>query len=234
MQTMTWQAHHSGSAPTAPIADQAALVRVGEQVQKRLIADPSVHRVDVSQAEIFVVSQFVTPEECSHLMGLIDQVAKPSSVFGPDYAAGGRSSYSGDVDPADSFVRMIERRIADLMGLELAWGEAVQGQRYMPGQEFQHHYDWFNTAADYWPEVESTGGQRSWTAMAFLNDVEEGGETDFNRLGISIPPQQGALAMWNNARPDGTPNPDTMHAGSKVIRGTKYVITKWFRTRRWG
>jgi prolyl 4-hydroxylase len=70
--------------------------------------------------------------------------------------------------------------------------------------------------------------------MAFLNDVEEGGETDFNRLGISIPPQQGALAMWNNARPDGTPNPDTMHAGSKVIRGTKYVITKWFRTRRWG
>ena len=229
---MTRQA--SLAPATALVADKAALVRVGEKVRSRLAADPSVHKVDTAKAEIFVVGQFLTQEECTHLTGLIDTVAKPSSVFGPDYAAGGRSSYSGDVDPGDSFVRMIERRLCDLMGLELEWGEAVQGQRYTPGQEFQHHYDWFNTAADYWPQIEQTGGQRSWTAMCFLNDVEEGGATDFNHIGINIPPQQGALVMWNNARPDGTPNPDTMHAGSKVIKGTKYVITKWFRTRRWG
>lgn len=219
---------------TAPVADKAALARAGQRVRARLLADPAVTRVDVDKADIFLLGDFLSLEECQHLIGLIDAVAKPSSVFGPDYAAAGRSSYSGDVDPADSFVRMIERRLCDLMGLDLAWGETVQGQRYTPGQEFLHHYDWFDTNADYWPQIEKSGGQRCWTAMAYLNDVDEGGATDFNRLSFSIPPQRGALVMWNNARPDGTPNPDTMHAGMKVVRGTKYVITKWFRTRRWG
>jgi len=31
--------------------------------------------------------------------------------------------------------------------------------------------------------------------------------------------------------PDGTPNPATLHQGMKVRRGTKYVLTKWFRER---
>jgi prolyl 4-hydroxylase len=29
--------------------------------------------------------------------------------------------------------------------------------------------------------------------------------------------------------PDGAPNPATLHQGMKVRRGTKYVLTKWFR-----
>ena len=33
--------------------------------------------------------------------------------------------------------------------------------------------------------------------------------------------------------PEGEPNLMTMHAGTPVVRGTKYVITKWYRTRPW-
>jgi prolyl 4-hydroxylase len=29
------------------------------------------------------------------------------------------------------------------------------------------------------------------------------------------------------------PNPWTIHAGMPVVRGVKYIITKWYRTRRW-
>ena len=164
---------------------------------------------------------------------MIDQVARPSPVYDGPAAATYRSSYSGDVDPGNSFVAMIERRISDLMGIEQTWGETFQGQRYLPGQEFQGHYDWFDTSADYWRKETRVGGQRSWTAMAWLNEVEEGGETRFSQLGIGFPPTAGSLLMWNNARPDGTPNPAVLHAGMPVVRGVKYVITKWFRVRRW-
>ena len=215
-------------------ADKAALKRVGEIVRRRLGSDPSVHKVPAQGAEIFAVGAFLQPSECARLMTMIDDVARPSSVFEPE--KGGkkyRTSYSGDVDPREPFVRMIERRLCDLLGLDIAWGETVQGQRYAPGQEFRAHYDWFDTDAGWWPAESKRGGQRSFTAMAYLNDVEEGGETVFDRLGGSIAPQAGALLVWNNARPDGLPNIEVRHAGAPVVRGTKYVITKWFRTRRW-
>lgn len=70
--------------------------------------------------------------------------------------------------------------------------------------------------------------------MAFLNPVEAGGATHFTEVGITIEPKPGVLLVWNNALPDGTPNENTLHAGTPVERGVKYVITRWYRTRRWG
>jgi prolyl 4-hydroxylase len=217
----------------APIADQAALVRVGADVRHRLANDPSVHRVAVDRAELFAVGQFLSGEECAHLMAMIDRVARPSATYDHETRQQYRTSYSGDVDTTDSFVRMIERRLCDLLGIDIAWGETVQGQRYQPGQEFKAHYDWFDTNATYWPGEIKRGGQRSWTAMAYLNDVAEGGATIFGHIGVSVQPQAGALLIWNNALPDGRPNPDVLHAALPVVRGPKYVITKWFRTRPW-
>lgn len=218
---------------TGVLADKAALARLGDVVRRRLAADPTVDKVPVEKAEIFAVAEFLSDAECDHLIAMIDNVAKPSAVFDPLYQSQFRTSYSGDVDPGDSFVRMIERRLADLLAIELAWGETVQGQRYQPGQEFRAHCDWFDTSADYWPGEKQRGGQRGWTAMAYLNEVEEGGSTEFPRIGVKIAPQRGALIIWNNALPDGTPNPDTIHAALPVIKGVKYVVTKWFRTRPW-
>ena len=75
------------------------------------------------------------------------------------------------------------------------------------------------------------GGQRTWTAMAYLNEPEEGGATRFRTIGKTIRPELGKLIAWNNLLPDGRPNPATLHQGMKVRRGVKYVITKWFRER---
>lgn len=218
----------------APLADKAALVRIGAAVRRRLEADPAVHRLPVERAEIFAVGQFLSPDECARLMAMIDRVAQPSQTYDPENRVQYRTSYSGDVDPADSFVRMIERRICDLLGIDENWGETIQGQRYEPGQEFQAHYDWFDTSAAYWPSEVARGGQRSWTAMIYLNDMPEGGATSFFSINTSVQPQAGALLTWNNMLPDGTPNPDVRHAALPVVRGVKYVITKWFRTRTWG
>ncbi|MEO5599037.1 MAG: 2OG-Fe(II) oxygenase [Novosphingobium sp.] len=219
--------------PSAPNPDKLALVKAGKQVRARLAADPGAYRFPVDKAEIYAVGDFLSPDECAGMMALIDKVAKPSSAFDVDYGARHRTSYSGDVDRGELLVRMVERRIDDLLGIDPDFGEAVQGQRYLKGQEFKPHCDWFWTKADYWKKVAKQGGQRSWTAMAYLSAVEEGGETMFTRLGISVPPQPGALLVWNNSNADGSPNWDTMHAGMPVLRGVKYVITKWYRTRAW-
>ncbi|MBW8785149.1 MAG: 2OG-Fe(II) oxygenase [Novosphingobium sp.] len=219
--------------PPTVIADKAALARLGATVRARLDSDPAAYRIQTDDAEIYAVGDFLTPAECRLFIDMVDVVAKPSQVLDHGYAGIFRTSWSGDVNPHDPFVKMIERRIDDLLGIEGGCGETVQGQRYHPTQEFKEHCDWFHTGAGYWPQERRRGGQRSWTAMIYLNDVEEGGETHFVRLGISIPPQQGALLTWNNANRDGSPNDRTMHAALPVVRGTKYVITKWYRTRRW-
>jgi len=75
------------------------------------------------------------------------------------------------------------------------------------------------------------GGQRSWTAMIYLNQPEDGGATRFKTIGKTVQPETGKLLTWNNLLPDGTPNPATLHQGMRVRTGTKYVLTKWFRER---
>lgn len=220
---------------TAPgiVPDQAALARLGEAVRARLETDPAVYRVDNGRIELFAVGGFLSDGECARLCTMIDAVARPSSLHELDYASGFRTSYSGDLDPRDPFVAGISQRIDALLGVEAAIGEPVQGQRYRPGQEFKPHNDWFYTSEGYWPQEEARGGQRSWTAMAYLNAVEAGGATAFTLLGLEIEPKPGVLLLWNNALPDGRPNPATLHAGCPVERGSKYIITKWYRTRAW-
>jgi len=215
------------------IPDQAALKRVGEQVRKRLAANKAIYHLPAEKAEIFAMGDFMSADECGRMIGMIDRVARPSSVFNVAYGEDYRTSYSGDVDPHDPFVKKIGRRIDDLLGLDPSWGETVQGQRYLPGQQFKPHCDWFFTEAAYWPREAERGGQRSWTAMVYLNPVEGGGSTDFTELGLSIEPKPGAILMWNNADREGVPNRWTIHSGTKVNAGVKYVITKWYRTRKW-
>ena len=216
-----------------PTADQRGLERVGRIVRERLEANQRVYRIPTDMAEIFAVGDFLSGEECARMRTLIDACARPSTVFDLDYSSGYRTSFSGDVDPQDPFVKKVNRRIDDLLGLDAEWGESIQGQRYLPGQEFQPHTDWFHPDTSYWNMEMSRGGQRSYTAMVFLNEVQAGGTTDFTELNISIEPKPGVLLAWNNADPAGVPNLATMHAGRPVLEGVKYVITKWYRTKRW-
>lgn len=214
--------------------DRVALMRAGQMVRNRLALDPRVHRIPSEEAELFAVRDFMGEAECARMRAMIDMTAQPSAMFEQDYVESFRTSYSGNVERYDPFVRMLDARIDGLLGMRNAYGETIQGQRYAAGQEFKPHYDWFSPEAPYWPKESKAGGQRCWTAMVYLNDVDEGGETLFGSIGLSVPPQRGVLLTWNNATPKGEPNNATLHAGTPVIRGTKYVITKWYRTRRWG
>lgn len=213
--------------------DKGPLARLGIVVRTRLAANPKVYKVPVDKAEIFVVADFLGAPECAELRTMIDAVARPSPAYLDADGKTGRTSYTGDVDPYDPFVLKIQRRIDDLMGIPGEYGETIQGQRYAVGQQFPPHHDWFRADASYWPVENGNGGQRSWTTMVFLNQVEAGGQTEFPALGVAIDPTPGALLMWNNATPEGYSNEWTMHAGTPVTDGVKYIVTRWYRTRRW-
>lgn len=224
---MTNQVH------SAFLTEQPRLAQQGQLVRDRLKANSQVWQAPTDGAEIYAVGQFLTPQECQTMMTLIDAAARPSTLLDKSYGDGFRTSFSGDVDPHDPFIKRIDGRINDLLGIDPRFGETMQGQRYLPGQEFKPHHDWFHPETAYWSSENKRGGQRSYTAMIYLNQVDEGGATEFTDLRLSIEPTQGVILMWNNADPTGIPNQKTIHAGKPVVRGAKYVITKWYRAKPW-
>ena len=70
--------------------------------------------------------------------------------------------------------------------------------------------------------------------MVYLNAVEAGGSTDFTQIGLSIEPKPGAILTWNNSDLEGVPEPlDDPFGHPGRAPGVKYIITKWYRTRKW-
>jgi prolyl 4-hydroxylase len=188
-------------------------------------------RVPVRALELYFLRDFLDAENCARLIEQVDVRRRPLTIADDLGCAAFRTSESGDLDHADPLVEALDRRICALLGIDRALGEPLQGQRYAPGQEFKPHTDTFEPERhDYFLHC-ADSGNRSWTAMVYLNDVEEGGATRFKAIGKTIQPERGKLLAWNNLLPDGRPNPATLHQGMKVRRGVKYVVTKWYRER---
>jgi prolyl 4-hydroxylase len=195
----------------------------------RLAATPGVQRVPTRELELFVVRDFLDPEACAALIQRIDERRRPSEIADDVGIDNFRTSETCDLDWHDPLVGEVDRKISALLGLPLVASEPIQGQRYAPGQEFRPHTDTFEPGGyDFFLHTAETG-QRTWTAMIYLNKPDDGGATRFKTIGKTIQPEQGKLLAWNNLLPDGRPNPATLHQGMKVRRGTKYILTKWFR-----
>jgi prolyl 4-hydroxylase len=198
---------------------------------ERLAAAPGVQRVPTRELELFIIRDFLDEDACAALIERIDQNRRPSGIADDVGIANFRTSETCDLDWHDPVVGEVDRKISELLGLSLATSEPIQGQRYAPGQEFKAHTDTFEPGGyDFYLHT-AERGQRTWTAMVYLNEPENGGATRFKTIGKTIQPERGKLLAWNNLLADGRPNPATLHQGMKVRRGTKYIVTKWFRER---
>lgn len=181
--------------------------------------------------DVFLLRDFISAQECKHLIGLIEQVNFPSRLMGPA-EQNFRTSHSSPLSNSrDPLVRAIERRIADLTGIPLRNQEGMEGQRYNAGQEFKPHFDAFLPDHDYYPVELAAGGQRTWTVMIALNQPEAGGGTLFPTAGLRITPRAGNLIAWSSLTKNGSVNPASLHCGEPVEAGQKYIVTKWHRER---
>ncbi|MBN8815006.1 MAG: 2OG-Fe(II) oxygenase [Sphingomonas sp.] len=219
---------------TAALATGFGSGHPSEPVVAHILSHPGVLRTPSPKLTLFQKRGFADPALCAQLVALIDESRRPSTVSDYNGDAAFRTSETCDLDAALPVVADIERLIIDFTGLDPVHGEPIQGQRYAVGQEFKGHTDYFEPQGIDFHKYCSIAGNRTWTVMIYLNEPDAGGATRFKAIDKTIQPETGKLLCWNNLRPDGSPNPSTIHQGMKVRAGVKYVITKWFRERPWG
>jgi prolyl 4-hydroxylase len=197
------------------------------------MANTGVQRTPSPKLTLFQKRAFIPGHYCDAIIALIDTSRRPSTVSDYNGDDAFRTSETCDLDSGIPLVADLEQRICRFVGLDPAHGEPIQGQRYAVGQEFKGHTDYFEPNGLDFHKFTSATGNRTWTVMIYLNEPEAGGATRFKTIDKIVQPETGKLLCWNNLRPDGSPNPSTIHQGMKVRAGTKYVITKWFRERPW-
>jgi len=212
----------------------ACMATPGETSSEHLLAQPGVRRVPSPRIELFTVPGFLPGGLCDELMRLIEANRRPSAIADPNGDDYFRTSETCDLEADEPAVQELEARLFALTGIDPAYGEPVQGQRYEVGQEFKAHTDYFEPTGQDFHRFTSVAGQRTWTFMAYLNNVAAGGATRFKVIDKMFRPTRGMLVGWNNHRPDGSLNGATLHHAMKVRKGLKYVITKWYRERPWG
>ncbi|KAG7544921.1 Oxoglutarate/iron-dependent dioxygenase [Arabidopsis suecica] len=195
----------------------------------------------------FVYHNFLTNEECEHLISL----AKPSMVKSKVVDVKTGKSIDSRVRTSsgtflkrghDEIVEEIENRISDFTFIPPENGEGLQVLHYEVGQKYEPHHDYFFDEFNV-----RKGGQRIATVLMYLSDVEEGGETVFpaakgnisavpwwdelsqcGREGLSVlPKKRDALLFWS-MKPDASLDPSSLHGGCPVIKGSKWSSTKWF------
>lgn len=193
-----------------------------------------MQRIPSPKVELFQMRGFVGPVLRAKLIAMIDQTRRPSTIADSNGDQYFRTSETCDLPPDDASVQELEALLNTVSGIDPKYGEPLQGQRYAEGQEFKPHTDYFETSGQDYEKFCSVAGQRTWTFMVYLNSVSAGGGTRFKAVNKIFKPEPGKLLCWNNRRPDGSVNPNTLHHGMKVRKGTKYVITKWYREREWG
>lgn len=127
-------------------------------------------------------------------------------------------------------VQQLEERIARLLNWPLENGEGLQVLRYGPGAEYKPHHDYFDPAEPGTPSIVRRGGQRVGTLLIYLNEPAQGGATVFPEVPLQVVPQRGHAVFFSYDRPH--PQTRTLHGGAPVIRGEKWIATKWLRQRR--
>ena len=65
---------------------------------------------------------------------------------------------------------------------------------------------------------------RAFVFSIYLNDIEEGGETEFLHFSKRIKPKTGRIVIWPAAFP-------YVHRGNPPLSGKKYILTSWMLLR---
>lgn len=185
--------------------------------------------------EVIIYDEFVTPEEMQHLMDTTRDRMEPSAVVGPGFTNmkhQARTSSGAFVDVgAHPLIQSIEERIAKITGIPVTHGEAFQVLHYEGTQEYQPHYDFFEPTDEKEKANLIQSGNRVGTMLLYLGDVEEGGSTYFPKLDLAVHPKPGQAVWFSYLDKDGVPDYRSEHAGLPIVKGEKWLATKWLRER---
>mmetsp|Transcript_4933 Transcript_4933/g.7482 ORF Transcript_4933/g.7482 Transcript_4933/m.7482 type:complete len:405 (+) Transcript_4933:61-1275(+) len=188
---------------------------------------------------VVTLENFLTSEECDTLieLGATEGYARSKDVGKQKFDGTfdsfenqGRTSENAWCHPGpgkcaeDPAVVTITEKMVNITGVPFANYEYFQMLRYEEGQFYQTHHDYIGF------HKERAQGVRILTVFLYLNDVEEGGGTNFPRLqNLTVTPKKGRALVWPSVL-DEKPNewdPRTHHGALPVLKGIKYGTNAW-------
>ena len=193
----------------------------------------------VNRPMIAVLDGVLSIEECDELIRRSADKMRRSTTVDPltgkhEVIADRSSEGTFFTVNADPFIARLDRRISEVMNWPVDHGEGLQILHYGIGGEYKPHFDYF-PPEDPGSQVQMTiGGQRISTMVVYLNEVEEGGTTIFPEIGLEVVPKKGSAVYFEYTNSQNQLDKLTLHGGSPVTRGEKWIVTKWMRQRRYG
>ena len=185
--------------------------------------------------DVVLLDNFMTHDECDAFCALSKSTLTKSNVV--DDATGAHVGHEHRTSLGTYFtlgqndlVKKIEARIAEITGTPVPNGEGIQILNYAGGGEYRPHFDYFpdNTGG----RVHTAkSGQRTITVIMYLNDVKAGGATVLPDIKLSVYPKKGSALYFSYVNSKGQVDPSTLHGGSPVVEGEKWIATKWIRER---
>lgn len=193
----------------------------------------------MAQPVVTVLDDLLTSDECDELVRLSKVKLQRSTIVDPvtgnNKIIDDRSSYGTFFAPNENaFIAQLDRRIADVMHWPIENGEGLQILNYPVGGEYKTHFDYFPPDDPGSAAHIAKGGQRVSTLVIYLNDVVQGGETIFPAAHLSVVPKKGAAVYFEYCNSLGQVDAKTLHGGTPVVAGEKWIATKWMRQRPYG
>ncbi|QHW33561.1 2OG-Fe(II) oxygenase [Paenibacillus rhizovicinus] len=179
----------------------------------------------IEEPLVLLLGDVLSAEECDALIALAEDRMQRAKIGQSHTESDIRTSSSAFFEESENdLIRTIETRVSELMNIPVAHAESLQILNYQPGEQYQPHYDYFTSA--------NVANNRISTLLIYLNDVEEGGETYFPALQLTVTPRKGSAVYFEYFYNDNDMNERTLHGGNPVAAGEKWVATQWMRRQR--
>ncbi|XP_077548413.1 prolyl 4-hydroxylase subunit alpha-3-like [Haemaphysalis longicornis] len=211
--------------------------------QPQLLLRPNKMEVLSSNPSIVILHDFLSSSEVRYVRTL---ARKKSGIYARSQGAilwERNNKVFWVEDSRHAVLQRLTRRIAATSALSTDSAEQYMVGNYGLGGHYTPHMDAhdFDSPASM---LSSTHGNRLATVLLYLADVEAVGATAFVNLGLAVRPRAGAALLWRNLVPyEGSESPRhfsfvhqkrkpdarTLHVGCPVLRGSKWVCTKWIR-----
>ncbi|WP_419571048.1 2OG-Fe(II) oxygenase [Rheinheimera sp.] len=230
------QATQDGLLPKVPTGIELAAVLAqlqDELDQLKWPELPAWSKVELNQSPLVAeVDGFFSDMESDYLIHQAQFLLEPAQVIteqgghehhhfrtGSTAALGSRN--------LDFVATWLNARVNRFLSVQDGQAEPACVLHYATGQQYKLHLDVLPPDSEF--TSVTRGGQRMLTALVYLNEGFSGGSTLFPKLGLDIPARRGKLLVFENCSANGDVYENSLHAGSEIESGDKWVLSRWFR-----
>jgi hypothetical protein len=184
-----------------------------------------------------VYDDVFSPMYCDRLIEYFEWCKNNNKIWNRDTAERFKKDTSTALNPGSQTIEEISFVRENLTGLIQEFNTCFWDTCYKDYSETYSTLDDYEAHTVYSYKIQKTlpgGGYHLWHCesaiksftrrigvyILFLNDVEEGGETEFLYLSKRIKPKKGRLVIF-------PPNFPWTHRGNPPLSGEKYIMTGW-------